>query len=157
MFITLNKYFKDEKVVKQSRLRHLLFISSFGESELETPEKHGTRWISCESKHHRDGEEHWTHVRRKSRASSRHQRGPGLDCVLSQQSHTLPRGWAAGGQDSGCPWQGWQLYCLPTRVCHNSERTEVESVKRKSKGKDGNNWKWNRKGINWEHKKKKNK
>lgn len=26
-----------------------------------------------------------------------------LDRVLSQQGHTLPRGWAAGGQDNGCP------------------------------------------------------
>lgn len=64
----------------------------------------------------------------------------------TQQSHTLPQGWVAGGQDNGCPWHGCQLYCLPTRVCHNSERTEVESVKRKSKGKGRNNWKWNRKG-----------
>lgn len=81
------------------------------------------------------------------------QPGPRLDCVLSQQGHTLPRGWAAGGQDNGCPWLGCQLYCLPTRVCHNSERTEVASVKWKFKGKDGKHWKWNRKGANWEHKK----
>lgn len=60
MFITLNKYHSEDnwKVVKQSSFRHLLFISNFGESELETPENHLTRWISCESKHHKDGKEH---------------------------------------------------------------------------------------------------
>lgn len=60
LFIILNKYRSSDcyEVVRQSSLRHLLFMSNFGESELETPEKHWTRWISCESKHHKDGTEH---------------------------------------------------------------------------------------------------
>lgn len=45
MFITLNKYHSEDnwKIVKQSSFRHLLFISNFGEPELETPGNHWTR------------------------------------------------------------------------------------------------------------------
>lgn len=148
-------YLKMYTVGKQSCFGHLLFISSFGESELETPENTWPTWsISCVSKHPRDGRH--TGLMSGKRAGQVLGMSEGLFMTCpTQQSHTLPQGWVAGGQDIGCPWHGCQLYCLSTRVCHNIERIEVESVKWKSKGQGRNNWKWNRKGSKLETEKNK--
>lgn len=102
MFITLNKYHsKDKKLLNNPVLgisylspimvtlsqKHLKNTSLDQSAVRASTTEMGESTNSCQS--------NWS--------SSWHQQGPCLDCVLSQQSHTLPRGWAAGRQDNGCP------------------------------------------------------
>lgn len=51
------------------------------------------------------------------------------------RDHTLPRRSGAGSRNNRIPSGGCPLYCLSTRVCHNIERSDVESVKWKIQGR----------------------
>lgn len=53
------------------------------------------------------------------------------------RDHTLPRRSRAGSRNNRIPSGGCPLYCLSTRVCHNIERSDVESVKWKIQGEGG--------------------
>lgn len=77
--------------------------------------------------------------------------------VLGLRGRTLPQSWGAGGRGNQIPAAGCPLYCLSTRVCHNIERSDEESVEWKTQrgGRGGSERKkkrWNRK-VNWNERK----